>query len=196
MSSQMSLLGFDEEARPTDRLFFALLPDAATAQRIATLAAELRQRLGLQGRLIEAGRLHITLHHVGDHVGMPASVVEAAQRAGEALSSAPFDVCFERAESFAGRPRNRPFVLRGDEPGLAAVQSFQRQLGLAMARAGLGRWVAPQFTPHVTLLYDDQLVPAQPVEPIRWQAQDFVLMHSLLGQHRHEVLGRWRLHAN
>jgi 2'-5' RNA ligase len=43
------------------------------------------------------------------------------------------------------------------------------------------------------MLYDGRLVAGQPVEPIRWVVREFVLVHSLLGQTRHEVLGRWAL---
>lgn len=190
--SQLSLLGDDEAASaPTDRLFFALMPSAAAAQRIDGLSAELKHRLGLKGRRLEAERLHITLHHLGDHPGFPPRLVEQAQQAGAALRAAPFGVSFNRAESFAGRPRNRPFVLRGE--GLDSLVAFQQALGLEMAKAGLGRWLDARFTPHVTLAYDDTLVPPQPIEPVSWQVDQFVLMHSLLGRHRHVVLGRWRL---
>lgn len=189
---QLSLAGFEAPARPTDRLFFALYPDAATARQIVEMAGTLRERLGLGARLQEPERLHITLHHLGDHAGMPAPIVAAGRRAAMSLAAAPFDVRFDWAESFAGRVRNRPFVLRG-EAGLDAVAAFQRKLGLAMAKAGLARWVEPRFTPHVTLLYDHQVLPAQEIAPVQWRVQSFVLVRSLLGQHRHEVLGRWTL---
>ena len=43
------------------------------------------------------------------------------------------------------------------------------------------------------MLYDDRLVAWQAVEPVRWTVREFVLMHSLLGQHRHVPLARWPL---
>jgi len=192
MAEQFSLAGFDEPAAPTDRLFFALFPDPATAQRISHTAQQLRQRSGLKGKPLEPERLHITLHHLGDTVGVPAHVVAAASQAAEGLGAAAFDVSFERAESFAGRARKRPFVLRGDA-GLAELLGFQQAVGVAMAKAGLGRWVETRFTPHVTLLYDDQLVSPQAIETVRWRVTDLVLVHSLLGQHKHVMLGRWPL---
>jgi len=192
MAEQFSLVGFDDPVAPTDRLFFALYPDPATAQCIAQTAQSLRQRCGLKGKPLEPERLHITLHHLGDTVGVPAHVVVAATQAAEGLGAAAFDVTFDRADSFAGRARKRPFVLRG-EAGLAELLGFQQSLGVAMAKAGLGRWVETRFTPHVTLLYDDQLVGPQAIEPIHWRATEFVLVHSLLGQHKHVMLGRWPL---
>jgi 2'-5' RNA ligase len=101
--------------------------------------------------------------------------------------------------SFAGSPKNKPFVLRGNERndgGLAALTGFQKAFYLAMCRAGLqGPRSTAKFAPHVTLMYDSQGVPEQAVEPIRWSAHDFVLVHSLLGQTRHIHLGRWPIRA-
>jgi RNA 2',3'-cyclic 3'-phosphodiesterase len=83
-------------------------------------------------------------------------------------------------------------VMRGNE-GLQPLMDFQRELGDAMKLAALHRWVAPAFTPHVTLAYDPQEVPLQAIEPIRWVVSEFVLVHSLIRQTRHIVLGRWPL---
>jgi 2'-5' RNA ligase len=106
-----------------------------------------------------------------------------------------FDVKFDRAMSFAGSPKNKPFVLRGDEAshdGLAALMAFQKAFYLAMCRAGLqGPRANAKFAPHVTLMYDPLSVKPQLVEPVSWLAHDFVLVHSLLGQTKHIHLGRW-----
>jgi 2'-5' RNA ligase len=108
-----------------------------------------------------------------------------------------FDVKFDRAMSFAGSPKNKPFVLRGDESshdGLAALMAFQKAFYLAMCRAGLqGPRANAKFAPHVTLMYDPLAVKPQVVEPVIWTAHDFVLVHSLIGQTKHIHLGRWPL---
>lgn len=70
---------------------------------------------------------------------------------------------------------------------------FQQTLGIAMKKAGLGRWAKPGYTPHVTLLYDDRSVAEQAVETICWTAREFVLVHSLIGQTLHVPLARWPL---
>jgi 2'-5' RNA ligase len=64
-----------------------------------------------------------------------------------------------------------------------------------MTRVGLGRWVVPRFTPHLTLLYDNRYVEGRDVEPIAWSVREFVLIHSVLGKTRHIHLGRWPLLA-
>jgi 2'-5' RNA ligase len=192
MSDQLSLMGFDAPARPTDRLFFAIFPDAQTADRIARLAMALRGEHGLQGQPLKTERFHITLHHLGDHAGVPRDIVASASQAAEALRQAPFDLCFDQAMSFSGKPGKRPFVLRGGD-GLTGLIAFQQALGAAMTKVGLGRWVDQRFTPHVTLLYDAHGVAEQAVEPITWTASRFVLVHSLLGQTRHVPLASWVL---
>jgi 2'-5' RNA ligase len=194
MSGQSALPGFDDAPTPTDRLFFALFPDAEAAERIAQCARQLRAEHGLHGSPLKTERFHITLHHLGDYAGLPQGVVDMAGKAAAAVKSRPFSVTFDRAASFSSSPRNRPFVLRGDA-GLAALMIFQQALGIEMTKAGLGRWAKPAYTPHVTLLYDDRAVPEQAVESITWTAGEFVLVRSLIGQTRHVPLARWPLQS-
>lgn len=177
---------------PSDRLFFGIFPPAAMAEKIAGRARDLKGRLGLSGAPLTPDRFHVTLHHIGDYAGLPRGIAAQALEAGEAASSAaPFDVTFDRAASFNNRGNN-PFTLQGGEE-LSSLHAFQKALGLAMAHSGLGKQVARQFNPHVTLLYDRVLAPETPVEPVSWTVDEFVLIHSLLGQTRHIVLGGWPL---
>ncbi len=190
MSEQLAFPGFGADVAPTDRLLFAIFPSAEAAAQADGVAQSLRQALGLAGRPLAVDRLHVTLHHLGDYVGLPNGVVEAARQAAAAVTAAPFEVVFDRAASFASRPGGNPFVLQGEPGGLAELSAFRRDLGEALARVGLGRWAKPQFTPHMTLLYDDKVVEARPVEPVRWTVGEFVLVHSLLGKTRHIPLAR------
>jgi 2'-5' RNA ligase len=186
---QMGLPGFDPPT-PTDRLMFLLYPDPATAERIATEARRLKEALGLRGQPLLTDRFHITLHHLGDYVGLPADMVRKGEAAGKALSAAPFEVVVDKAVSFANRPGNNPFTLQGGE-GVQDLIAFQQALGLKMAGAGLKP--DKQFLPHITLLYDGQVIPAQDIAPIRWTADRFVLVQSKLGQAQHIVLQAWDL---
>ena len=197
MSDQLSLMGFEAPppAVPTDRLFFALQPSAAACAQITALGEALRQTHGLHSKLIAPERLHITLHHLGDHAGVPADLVEAAGRAAARMVCPPFDVVLDHAMSFRMRRDKAPFVLRTAEGQDGALMDFQRELGLAMAREGLGHSVDVRFTPHVTLTYAPRELPESPVEPVRWTVREFVLIHSLLGKTEHRVLGRWSLPA-
>lgn len=192
MPAQDSLPGFDIETPPTDRLFLAIFPDSKTAAQIAERAASLRVSLGLHGKPLKTDRFHITLHHLGDYAGLPTHIAESAKAAAATLDEAAFDIEFDRVESFSGRPRNRPFVLRGEQ-GLENLHSFRQTLSNALAREGLGKWASSQFTPHLTLLYDNAMVPTTRIAPIHWHASEFVLVHSQLGKTRHIPLASWPL---
>lgn len=181
--------------RNTERLFFALLPDAQAIARIAALIPRLRRDFGLKGKPLDASRLHVTLHFLGDFPGLPQDVVNTVSAAAEALTIIPaFDLGFDRVGSIARRPSNMPLVLLGEE-GVIAAKAFQQALVKAIARADEGRGEGGRYTPHLTLLYDDTHVAPVAIEPIVWTAQEFVLMRSLIGRGRHEVLARWLLHG-
>ncbi|MGQ0711198.1 MAG: 2'-5' RNA ligase family protein [Rhodoferax sp.] len=190
--------------RSTDRLFLAVYPDAATALCLAALAAGWRERLGLRGKPLQAQRLHATVAYLGDFGHWPqqriVQIEQALGAAGGAIPLAPFAVAFAQVHSFAGRARNRPFVLSGGETqGLQALH----QWAMAALKAGDGLGAvgdalvaaadAKPYVPHLTLLYDDAWVAPQPVEPLPWQAQGLALMHSALGQSRHTQLAYWPL---
>jgi len=187
--TQMGLPGLDPPT-PTDRLMFLLYPDAETAERIAGEARRLRDVLQLRGQPLQTDRFHVTLHHLGDYAGLPADVVRKGRAAGAALVAAPFEATFDRALSFSNRGRNNPYTLQGGE-GVRALILFQQKIALEMAKVGLKPDKA--FVPHVTLLYDGQIVPVQTIAPISWTVDRFVLVQSKLGQTRHIVLGDWAL---
>ena len=177
---------------PTDRLFLGIFPDAAIPPAITRTAEGLRSRHALRGSPLQPERFHVTLFHLGDYVGLPEATVRAAAEAAGTITARPFEVMFDRVGSFTGKPGKLPLVLRGGA-GVEPLKEFQQNLGEALKRAGLGRHVDARFVPHVTLLYDAKVVPEEPVEPIGWTVNEFVLIHSLLGQTRHLPLGRWPL---
>ena len=172
------------------QLFFAVLPDAATAAQISCLARVLKHAHGFRGGLIEPERLHVTLFFLGQgHWSEP--LVRLACEAASEVGERPFDIWFDRTVSFRGRPGRHPFVLAGGR-GLDRLKSFRRLLGVAMAKSGLRRMVRDEFTPHVTLLYGERDAGEHPIEPIGWTIREFVLVHSLNG---HVRIGSWPLHA-
>lgn len=176
-----------------ERLFFAVRPDAATAQRIEALAQAVRSRHGLRGRSLGPERFHVTLHLVGDFAdGIPASVRDASLRAAEPVArlAAPFVVGLDSIASFTRKRRNMPVVLLGGEDGVRGVAQLQQALWGALVAAGLASRPEPRFTPHLTLLYDDVLVEPARIDPVIWPVNEMLLVRSLLGKGRHEVLAR------
>jgi 2'-5' RNA ligase len=177
----------------TDRLFFAVFPNAGTAARIARLSEGLRVQHGLKGKPLATERFHVSLYHVGDYAGLPQDVVAAARDVASAVAMPAFTVAFNSAASFRGRPDNQPFVLRGDD-GVVGLLALQQRLGTAMAKSGLGHSL-PHYTPHVTLLYGDRVIDDRAIEPVGWPVHEFVLVHSLLGRSRYIPLARFPLRA-
>jgi RNA 2',3'-cyclic 3'-phosphodiesterase len=193
MSEQLSLAGFGAAPPPkTDRLFLAIFPGADTAERIAHLARHLGSEHGLRGRPLATERFHVTLLHINDYAGLPQRIVDTAIEAAATVAMPPFEVAFDRVASFSGRVGNRPLVLRGGD-GVSALTAFQAVLDTAIKKAGVRVRTGSHYTPHVTLLYDDGGVTEQVVDPVSWTVQEFVLVHSLLGQTRHVPLARFPL---
>lgn len=178
----------------TDRIFFALTPDAGAIAAIAALTAELKAQHGMRGRPIADLKLHATLCNLGDFAGMPeAQLVRAAKAAASAAAStAPFVASFDTAQTFINRARNRPFVLTGGD-GVIGVSALYKTLSSAMLKAGLPP-VSSSYTPHITLLYDDVTAAPQAIAPVEWTVRELVLLHSRIGQSLpYTILGRWLL---
>ena len=177
----------------SNSLFFAVLPEPDIADRIVALATQLRAGHGLSGRLIPASRLHVTATPIADYATLLDYDVSAAMRAAESVAAKPFDISFNRLQSF-GRPGgNQPLVLRcGD--GAGAFGQLQKAL-LAALRANDYDGKAPAaYTPHITLLYDRRAVDETFLDdPIGWTVREFALVYSVHGEGRHMQLGRWPL---
>ncbi len=192
MPEQLCFAGFGVAPPPRDGVFFAIFPAAVAAAQTARLAQRLHDGRTLKGKPLSAERLHISLHNLGGYRELPHGVIAAASEAAACVAVPPFQVQFDRVLSFRGKPSARALVLCGGD-GVAALINFQQALGVAMAKARLGRLVQSDFTPHVTLLYGDQSVDEQMVVPIGWTVREFVLVHSLRGRTRYIPLARWAL---
>ncbi len=196
MPSQLRLPGITAPAPATDRLFFALLPDPTAAQDIRRRARTVQREYGLQGKLTEAHRLHLTPQHLGNHAGYPASGVDAARRAASRIDFPAFNLCFDRVLTFTGRGREtRPFPCVMTPASDVSSQRLHKALGTAMRDCGLAvqSWV---FTPHVTMFYDETVIKRHAVEPVYFAVREFVIVRTLIGAlQRYELSGRWPLLA-
>lgn len=173
-------------------LFFAILLEPGIAARVETLGGELRAAHGLSGRPISAKRLHVTLTPIASYSTLLDYDVTAALEAAGTVALAPFEIVFNRLQSFRGKD-NHPLVLRcGD--GLAAFAGLQKALIAALRATGYEGKAPAGYTPHVTLLYDRQPIDETFLdEPIGWTVRDFALVYSVYGESRHMELGRWPL---
>jgi 2'-5' RNA ligase len=197
MPKQILVPGFAPAPERDNRFYFAVQPDTKTATGIEQLTWRLRSEHGLQGNPVDAGRLHVSLLPLGAHPGVPHALVALASQAASTLVLPPFAVSFDRVLSFSGKsrtPSKHAFVLCGGD-GSAGLLVLYRALAVAMQEFGLLRTIASSFTPHVTLLYDQQSVAERTIEPVAWTVREFVLVHSRIRHRRpYELLDRWVLH--
>jgi 2'-5' RNA ligase len=172
------------------RLFLAALPPRDTSPAIERLGLCLQQAHRLRGQRIGRDRLHLTLAPVFAPSRSLADTIACARSVAAGIRYGRFPVCFEWSESFRLRRNRHPFVLRGDQ-GVRPLTELRQEIRTQMLRAGFA--VERNFTPHVTMLWADRCVEANPIAPIHWMVRDFVLVLSIVGQSRHIHVGRWPL---
>jgi len=166
------------------RFFLGLMPPPEVAARIGAL----RDSLSEPGSSVADDRLHITLLSLPDFTELPEGLAETIVEAAAEVEAPGFPIVLDRLIS---GPHS---VLLCPSESLDGLRMFRERLGFTLMRAGLGLRLGRRFNPHVTLLYnswrtyDDQLD-----DPIHWRAEDFVLIHSLVGLTEHRELGRWPL---
>jgi 2'-5' RNA ligase len=165
------------------RYFFALLPDEVTARRIHAFA---EGEFGEKG-LVRTDRLHVTLGITEDFSAHFPALIEALRRAGDAVAEAPFDLVLDRLSG--GR---RTAALRPAH-GIPPLRALQAKIAAGMAAEGAPMRPDWQFSPHLTLVYRDGEPVTRAVERFGWPVREFVLIESLVGRTRHEILARWPL---
>jgi RNA 2',3'-cyclic 3'-phosphodiesterase len=170
-------------------VFLAIVPSAGPAKCIHRLAEVVKRARRFEGKLIEPDCLHVTLFFLDGGSEARDYVVRRACEAAANMCLPSFEVSFDRIASFRGEPGRYPFVLLGGD-GLSQLRLLRQGLGAQLARNGLKHLVKPDFNPHVTLLYAEREVEEQPIEPISWTVDAFVLIHSMKG---HTHLARWPL---
>jgi len=165
-----------------------VLPPRDTSPVLERLGLCLQQAHRLRGQRIGQDRLHITLAPVFAPHRSLTDTIARAKSAADGIRYGRFPVCLEWSESFRLRRGHHPFVLRGDQ-GMRPLTELRREMRASLLRAGFT--VERGFTPHITLLWADRPVEANPIAPIAWPVRDFALVLSLVGQSRHIHVGRW-----
>lgn len=166
------------------RFFFALKPDPVTARQTHAFA---EAELGAKG-LLEPDRLHVTLAITADMPTVPSGLIDALQRAGAAVRAESFDVLLDHLSGGGSTVALRPARV------IRSLQALQAQIAAAMTQERIAVREGWRFSPHLTLCYRKGAGPIdKAVTGFRWQATDFVLIHSFVGWHRHDILARWQL---
>ncbi|MBR0642617.1 2'-5' RNA ligase family protein [Plastoroseomonas hellenica] len=175
-------------------VFFAIQPDPMGVRDIRSLTTTLEATSGIREGWRPDRVLHVSMQKVERYLGLPKDAVAAAKRAGAAVRAAPFTVTFDRMRNLGRKGEgSQPLALCcGD--GAPALTALWHALAEAMRAA----WLRPQppsaFTPHLSLLYSADHVPESALDtPITLAVRHLVLVHSVHGETRYTLLGRWPL---
>lgn len=195
MDQQLSLFDTPKQVPARYSVFLAVMPELSVARRILELAAELQARHGLRGRLRPLDHLHVTLHHIGYYPEVPEHVVRAVDRACEAVAAVTpaFEAKFDEVLSFGNRPGNHPLVLVDQDGGKQGLSGLHQVLARELIKQALPVAGGGSFTPHITLLYDQQKILKEPVDPVGWRVDEIILIRSEVGATKYQYLGRWTL---
>ena len=111
----------------------------------------------------------------------------------ESLSTPAFEVRLVEAVRLSGRGGEFALALVGDEGTRHATHALRTALADAQRCEGIYS-ARSRFVPHVTLAYGFN-VPADVmrIPPIRFRAEEVVLIASPQGAGKHTQLGQWPL---
>ena len=173
-------------------VFFCIKPTVDAAGKSYTVAVDLSRRIGVRAKPTEPEKLHISLCGIGDYRrSLVRRRLHAAESAAGKISFPAFDVTFEQIMTFRGGNDGRhPIVAGGFN---APLREFHQVLAERLRADGVR--VAQDVTPHMTLLYAREPIPPEPIEPLQFRAEEFVLIRSIQGRGEHRLLGRWPLRA-
>lgn len=180
--------GRQQSGPATQRLFYAVWPDAAARTALAELALSAAQRAG--GRATSTANLHLTLVFLGsvaeERVPIVSSAGEEAAREGS-----PFVLTLERIGGFrdAGVAWAGPATI---PPPLASLVSALRS---RLEAGGIATEPRP-FRAHVTLARRCARALRETLAvPVTWPVHEVTLVASTLapGGSRYDVVARWPL---
>ena len=153
----------------SQRLFFALWPDNKVRKAISAVGKQAAQQH--QGRLVATDNLHLTLSFLGNVNHSQRNCIE---RLAESISITPFSLCLEHLGIFSRAKvlwlgiKEQPNPLKQ----LAArLDEAARDCGIQLDGQG--------FNPHVTLMRKVNQLHEIEVDPIRWDVNQFCLVHSV-----------------
>jgi 2'-5' RNA ligase len=194
MHRQLSLFKTADPEPNRYSVFFAIFPDHHTAQQIIELGNTLLQIHGLHGRLRPLNHLHVSLFSLGNFSDVPETLVETVGLICKPFTAAalPFEIKFNRALSFRGKPGNNPLVLI-DAQENNGVRHLYKLLTAEFSKYVRSTSSTTNFMPHLTLLYDKHELTPQPVEQVSWIVKEIVLVRSEVGATKYQWLGRWAL---
>ncbi len=171
-------------ARPaTQRLFFALWPDAAAHEQVVKLRGE----LALSGAAVAPDNLHLTLLFLG---GTDAKTRLDIERSCDAVHVSSFTLTLDQV-GYWPKPR---IVWMGAANIPPALSSLVAQLNAIAARSSFTVDTRP-YAPHITLVRKASALKGARITPLQWEAHNFSLMESQSTPNgvKYVELHRWNL---
>jgi len=170
----------------TQRLFFALWPDASTRDAIYKAGRRVIRVSG--GKPVRADNYHATLAFLGS---VDAGAAVAARDAAAGVHGPPFELRLDRF-GFWAKPRVVWL-------GAGQVPEAARRLAAGLTAALIARGLTPDpkpFVPHVTLVRKvSKPGDFGSVEPVAWPVTSFALVRSVTHPEgsQYSVLASWPL---
>lgn len=168
----------------TQRLFFALWPDAVTRERLGKLSEDIPRHAG---RRVPVANLHVTLVFLGS---VDAEKRQQLEAMAETVRGTPFRLDLDCCGFW---PRSRVAWV-GASRVPAALAQLQATIALGVQRCGIEVDSRP-YSVHLTLVRDARgPLPTNP-ESIVWEIGEFALVESQMLPEgaRYTVLRTWPL---
>lgn len=173
----------DREGLKPARVFLALWPDDAVRGRLAAESRKLHK--ALSGKLTRADTIHLTLVFIGP---LPAARLAELREALRSVAAPRFEMVFDRAQCWS---HNRIGFLAPQQAPQALLELVAE---LEKTLDGLGiQYDRRPYKPHITLIRKADCPKKNPAEgrvpvspewgdfaPIKWSADNFVLVESVL----------------
>jgi 2'-5' RNA ligase len=164
----------------TQRLFFALWPDAATSNALAALAQQVAAESG--GRPTAPGNVHLTLAFLGDR---PRRIARELSAAAARISAPSFDLVLDSVDSW----RKNAVAWAGVQSVPSPLMELQQKIARSLLVIGLEPEQRP-LARRITVAVRHPLAP-----PLVWHVTAFALVASELDAAgaRYRVLSSWPL---
>ena len=170
-----------------------LRPTVEAASDALEMAQAYRSIHSLSGPSRPRELLHVTLNGIGAYRKLPQDIVFGAEQVAATVRARPFELVLDEVMSFRHPGEQQAFVICSRHEN-EALMDLRRQIQEGLYEAGLPYNLGGHLTPHMTLLYDRKTVlPEKLNRPLRWDIQEFLLIHSIYGKSEHNVVGRWPL---
>lgn len=166
------------------RVFFAIWPDAAAAEKLRALSLEVAEETG--GRPTPPDNIHLTLEFLGE---VAAERIDELGTIGGKVDARAFKLSLGQLGAF----RRAGIAWLGSLQAPPELIDLQGRLNRALRAAGFALEDRP-YSPHVTLARRTDKPPRKrAIEPVEWRVTEFALVRSEPGRAKYTTLAVFRL---